>query len=171
MKRLNQSTFRVKRCPSFWNFRKSLMSANALSHRLEIESIGMDGVFGNDDKGSFYKEKKNLPTAKMNLFTAVNDSLSIALSTDPTAILFGQDVAFGGVFRCSSDLRSKFGSKRVFNTPLNENGIAGLAIGYASTGSTAIAEIQFADYVFPGKSFIVLFNTNFSMRTVALMSR
>ena len=167
----SQSTLRFKRIRPGWNVRRSPLSANALSHHLEIESIGMDGAFNYDDKESFRIEKRSTQTTKVNLFTAINDSLSIALSSDPTAILFGQDVAFGGVFRCSSDLRSKFGSKRVFNTPLNENGIAGLAIGYASTGSTAIAEIQFADYVFPGKSFIVLFNTNFSMRTVALMSR
>lgn len=134
-------------------FQRRHMSTDVISKHLEIETIGMDGAFATGEAVDFYNEKKHedLPSTKMNLFTAINDSLSIALSTDPTAILFGQDVAFGGVFRCSSNLRSKFGPNRVFNTPLNENGIAGLAIGYASTGSTAIAEIQFADYVFPGK--------------------
>jgi 2-oxoisovalerate dehydrogenase E1 component beta subunit len=58
-------------------------------------------------------------------------------------------VAFGGVFRCSVGLKEEFGSSRVFNTPLCEQGIAGFAIGYASMGKTAIAEIQFADYIFP----------------------
>jgi hypothetical protein len=86
-------------------------------------------------------------TTKMNLFTAVNDAMSIAMRTDPTAIVFGEDVAFGGVFRCSQNLREEFGADRVFNTPLSENGIAGFAIGYAATGGTAIGEIQFADYV------------------------
>ena len=85
----------------------------------------------------------------MNLFTAINSALSIAMSTDDSAIVFGEDVAFGGVFRCSSNLQEKFGPHRVFNTPLSENGIAGFAIGYAATGGTAIAEIQFADYIFP----------------------
>ncbi len=41
------------------------------------------------------------------------------------------------------------GSDRVFNTPLSEQGIVGFAIGVASAGATAIAEIQFADYIFP----------------------
>ena len=41
------------------------------------------------------------------------------------------------------------GAHRVFNTPLSEQGIAGFAIGLASNGSTAIAEIQFADYIYP----------------------
>lgn len=46
-------------------------------------------------------------------------------------------------------LKEKFGEHRVFNTPLTEQGIAGLAIGMASMGMPAIAEIQFADYIFP----------------------
>ena len=58
-------------------------------------------------------------------------------------------MAFGGVFRCSVDLKEQFGEDRVFNTPLCEQGIAGFAIGYAAMGRTAIAEIQFADYIFP----------------------
>jgi 2-oxoisovalerate dehydrogenase E1 component beta subunit len=53
-----------------------------------------------------------------------------------------QDVAFGGVFRCSVGLKEQFGPDRVFNTPLCEQGIAGFAIGYAAMGRTAIAEIQ-----------------------------
>jgi hypothetical protein len=75
----------------------------------------------------------------MNFFTAINSALSIAMSTDETAILFGEDVAFGGVFRCSSNLLQTFGPHRVFNTPLSETGIAGFAIGYAATGGTSIA--------------------------------
>jgi hypothetical protein len=64
-------------------------------------------------------------TKRMNLFTAVNDAMRIAMRTDPTAVLFGEDVGFGGVFRCSVDLREEFGKERVFNTPLCEQGIAG----------------------------------------------
>lgn len=86
---------------------------------------------------------------RMNLFTAVNDAMRIALKSDPSAIVFGEDVGFGGVFRCSVGLQEEFGQHRVFNTPLCEQGIAGFAIGYASMGKTAIAEIQFADYIFP----------------------
>jgi Transketolase, pyrimidine binding domain len=91
----------------------------------------------------------------MNLFTAINNAMSIAMKTDDSAILFGEDVAFGGVFRCSQNLRDEFGPDRVFNTPLSENGIAGFAIGYASMGGTAIGEIQFADYIFPAFDQIV----------------
>jgi hypothetical protein len=73
----------------------------------------------------------------------------------PLKIIFGEDVAFGGVFRCTVDLKEEFGNDRVFNTPLCEQGIAGFAIGYAAMGGTAIAEIQFADYIFPAFDQIV----------------
>ncbi|KAH0545260.1 hypothetical protein FGG08_000714 [Glutinoglossum americanum] len=88
-------------------------------------------------------------TRQMNLFQAVNDALSTALAADERVLLFGEDVAFGGVFRCSMNLAVQFGSERVFNTPLSEQGIVGFAIGAAAEGMRPIAEIQFADYVFP----------------------
>ena len=91
----------------------------------------------------------------MNLFSAVNDAMAVSLASDPTAIVFGEDVGFGGVFRCSSGLRERFGGARVFNTPLNEAAIVGFGIGYAAMGRTAIAEIQFADYIFPAFDQIV----------------
>ena len=64
------------------------------------------------------------PTTKLNLFTAINSAMQTAMKTDDTAIVFGEDVSFGGVFRCSQNLREEFGEERVFNTPLSENGIA-----------------------------------------------
>ena len=64
------------------------------------------------------------PTSRLNLFTAINSAMRSAMRTDRTAIVFGEDVGFGGVFRCSQDLLEEFGRDRVFNTPLSENGIA-----------------------------------------------
>lgn len=96
-----------------------------------------------------------VPMKRMNLFTAVNDAMRVALQTDPNAVICGEDVAFGGVFRCSVDLKEEFGADRVFNTPLCEQGIAGFAIGYAAMGRTVIAEMQFADYIFPAFDQIV----------------
>ena len=52
-------------------------------------------------------------------------------------------------FRCTVGLQDKYGKDRVFNTPLCEQGIAGFGIGLANAGATAIAEIQFGDYIFP----------------------
>jgi 2-oxoisovalerate dehydrogenase E1 component beta subunit len=71
------------------------------------------------------------------------------LTVDDSVIVFGEDIAFGGVFRCSAGLAADFGSARVFNTPLTEQGIVGFAIGAAAEGMKAVAEIQFADYVYP----------------------
>lgn len=88
-------------------------------------------------------------TAKLNLFQSINNAMDIALSTDKTAVVFGEDVAFGGVFRATINLQEKHGKDRVFNTPLCEQGIVGFGIGVAAAGATAIAEIQFADYIYP----------------------
>lgn len=75
--------------------------------------------------GASKREFSALETKKMNLFTALNDGMRVAMQTDPTAIVFGEDVGFGGVFRCSVGLQEEFGKDRVFNTPLCEQGIAG----------------------------------------------
>lgn len=90
-----------------------------------------------------------------NLNQAVCSAMHHAMKTDERVILFGEDVAFGGVFRCSKGLADEFGAARVFNTPLTEQGIAGFGIGCAAQGLKPIAEIQFADYVFPAFDQIV----------------
>ncbi|OCT44135.1 2-oxoisovalerate dehydrogenase subunit beta 2, mitochondrial [Cladophialophora carrionii] len=92
---------------------------------------------------------QDAPVDWVNLHGAINASLHHALKTDENVLLFGEDVAFGGVFRCSKGLSDEFGTSRVFNTPLSEQGIVGFAIGCAAEGMKPIAEIQFADYVFP----------------------
>ncbi|KAI4099102.1 MAG: hypothetical protein L6R37_006150 [Teloschistes peruensis] len=92
---------------------------------------------------------KDSSTSRLNLYQAINSALTHALRTDERVLLFGEDVAFGGVFRCSMNLATEFGPERVFNTPLSEQGIVGFAIGCAAQGMKPIAEIQFADYVYP----------------------
>lgn len=54
-------------------------------------------------------------------------------------------------------MQEKYGRDRVFNTPLCEQGIAGFGIGLATAGATAIAEIQFADYIFPAFDQVCLY--------------
>merc|ERR1712216_71872 len=95
------------------------------------------------------EELASMPSENLNLCNVVNQALRIALDTDPSAILYGEDVGFGGVFRCSDGLQEQFGADRVFSSPLTEQGIVGFGIGVAAVGCTAIAEIQFADYIFP----------------------
>lgn len=86
---------------------------------------------------------------RMNLCTAVNDALHIAMEENSKTLCFGEDVGFGGVFQCSRGLQERFGRHRVFNTPLSEQGIVGFAVGAAAEGYRPIAEVQFSDYIFP----------------------
>jgi len=118
------------------------------SNNLELDVIPDPGL-----KNITLTNPTNL--LKMNMFTAINNALDIAMEKDKNSYLFGEDVKFGGVFRCSMGLLDKYGSSRVFSTPLSEQGIIGFAIGVAANGGTAIAEIQFADYIFPGYDQIV----------------
>ena len=88
-------------------------------------------------------------TEHINMLSALNKSIDHAMQTDERVLIFGEDVKFGGVFRCSDTLLDKYGIERVFNTPLCEQGIVGCGIGLALQGKKPIAEIQFADYIFP----------------------
>lgn len=92
---------------------------------------------------------KDTSASRQNLFQSINAALRTALAASEKVVLFGEDVAFGGVFRCSMNLATEFGSERVFNTPLSEQGIVGFGIGCAAEGMKPVAEIQFADYVYP----------------------
>ncbi|PCH95423.1 MAG: alpha-ketoacid dehydrogenase subunit beta [Gammaproteobacteria bacterium] len=94
--------------------------------------------------------------AQMNMLHAINNALDIAMGEDESTLCFGEDVGhFGGVFRATSGLQEKHGKSRCFNTPLVEQGIIGFANGLAAQGSRPIAEIQFADYIFPAFDQIV----------------
>ncbi|MCL1095949.1 MULTISPECIES: alpha-ketoacid dehydrogenase subunit beta [Shewanella] len=104
--------------------------------------------------------------AEMNMLQAINEALSSEMEADKKMMVFGEDVGhFGGVFRATSGLQEKFGRDRCFNTPLTEQGIAGFANGLASNGMTAVAEIQFADYIFPAIDQIVNESAKFRYRS------
>lgn len=104
--------------------------------------------------------------AQMNLLQAINNALDTVMAENDRAVCFGEDVGhFGGVFRATSGLQEKFGKSRCFNTPLVEQGVIGFANGLAAQGSTAIAEIQFADYIFPAFDQIVNESAKFRYRS------
>ena len=90
-----------------------------------------------------------MPPMAMNV--AVRAALDEMLGRDGDVVVFGEDVGFfGGVFRCTDGLQAKFGVHRVFDTPIAEGGIIGVAIGMGAYGLRPVPEIQFADYVYPG---------------------
>jgi 2-oxoisovalerate dehydrogenase E1 component subunit beta len=87
----------------------------------------------------------------MAMNAAIRSAIDVMLERDDNVVVFGEDVGyFGGVFRCTDGLQAKYGSERVFDTPLAEGGIIGAAVGMGTYGLRPVAEIQFADYVYPG---------------------
>ena len=113
MWRVPRSSARALRLPALRGSRRGLSTAP-----------GMDGE-----------------TKQMNMFTAINDAMRIALQSNPHAVVFGEDVGFGGVFRCTQGLLEEFGPDRVLNMPINEQGLVGFGIGMSAVGGTAIAEV------------------------------
>ena len=92
----------------------------------------------------------------MNMIQALNKAYHQEFARDERLVTYGEDVgAFGGVFRVTQGLQKAFGEARCFDSPLSEQGIIGFAIGMALYGMKPIAEIQFADYIFPGYDQIV----------------
>lgn len=92
----------------------------------------------------------------MNIIQSLNQTLHSEFEKDERLVCFGEDSGyFGGVFRVTEGLQKKFGTERVFDTPLAEQGIVGFAIGMAQKGLKPICEIQFADYIFPAYDQIV----------------
>ena len=78
-------------------------------------------------------------------------TLDEEMARDERVVVMGEDVAKrGGVFRATEDLFDKYGPDRVIDSPLSEAAIIGAAVGMAVHGLRPVAEIQFADYVFPG---------------------
>ena len=94
--------------------------------------------------------------AQMNMIEAIRDAMDVVMDKDPNVVILGQDIGyFGGVFRCTDGLQRKFGEHRVIDAPIAEGGIIGAAIGMGVNGLRPIAEIQFADYIYPGFDQIV----------------
>ena len=93
---------------------------------------------------------------RLNMIEAINEALDIMLETDPSVIIMGEDVGyFGGVFRATAGLQEKHGRTRVFDTPISECGIIGVAVGMGAYGLRPVPEIQFADYIYPGLDQLV----------------
>lgn len=94
--------------------------------------------------------------AVMNMVQALNSAMDVMMERDRSVVLMGEDIGyFGGVFRTTEGLQRKYGEHRVLDTPIAEGGIIGAAIGMAVNGLRPVAEIQFADYIYPAYDQIV----------------
>jgi 2-oxoisovalerate dehydrogenase E1 component beta subunit len=103
----------------------------------------------------------------VTMVEAVRAALREEMQRDEAVVLLGEDVgAKGGVFRATEGLLEEFGARRVLDTPIAEEGIAGAAIGAATMGLRPVAEFQFADYIFPAFDQIVNHAATIRWRTV-----
>ena len=94
--------------------------------------------------------------AELNILEAIRRAMDEELAADERVMVLGEDVGRkGGVFGATEGLWAKYGDKRVLDTPLSEGLIAGAAMGAALYGLRPIAEMQFADFVYPGFNQIV----------------
>ena len=102
----------------------------------------------------------------LNLIEAINQALAYELTNDSSVVVFGEDVGInGGVFRATTGLQMQFGKERVFDTPLAENMIAGLAIGMATQGLKPVAEIQFMGFIYAAVDQIISHASRLRNRT------
>jgi len=126
-------------------------------NRLELDAGEQPTVF--PDADVWHVGEDTLPdgdTQQMSMADAINTALHQEMAADPTTVFLGEDVAqAGGVFRISKGLLDKFGQRRVIDTPINESGIVGTAIGMAIAGARPIAEIQFEGFSYPAFDQIV----------------
>jgi 2-oxoisovalerate dehydrogenase E1 component len=100
--------------------------------------------------------KEILPPGKYRIGDTVNMTLRVALEEDSRRIIFGEDIEDpkGGVFRLTQKLSTEF-PKQVFNSPLAESTILGVACGLAAYGKRPVFELQFIDFIYPGFNQLV----------------
>ncbi|MDF2959996.1 MAG: 2-oxoisovalerate dehydrogenase subunit beta, partial [Paenibacillus sp.] len=93
--------------------------------------------------------------AVITYLEAIRSAMYEEMERDEAVFVLGEDVGKGGVLNATKGLRDKFGEDRVMDTPLAESAIAGVAIGAAMYGMKPIAEMQFADFIFPATNQII----------------
>ncbi|MDF1646170.1 MAG: alpha-ketoacid dehydrogenase subunit beta [Legionellaceae bacterium] len=107
----------------------------------------------------------------ITLLEAVTQALAYELNIDKDIVIFGEDVGKnGGVFRATAGLQERFGEKRVFDSPLAESMIAGLAIGMSTQGLKPVAEFQFMGFIYPALNQIISHAARMRNRTRGRLS-
>ena len=109
-------------------------------------------VFDESNLKDGFEYENSKPSGKtVVMVDAINHALHEEMARNKKIYIFGEDVADkkGGVFTATKGLSTKFGKKRVFNSPLAEASIIGVATGMALAGLKPVVEIQFGDYIWP----------------------
>jgi 2-oxoisovalerate dehydrogenase E1 component len=111
-------------------------------------------------------DKEILPPGKYRIGDTVNKTLRAGLEEDPRRILFGEDIEDpkGGVFRLTQKLSTEF-PMQVFNSPLAESTILGVACGLAAYGKRPVFEVQFIDFIYPGFNQLITNISNLRWRS------
>jgi len=111
-------------------------------------------------------DEEILPPGKYRIGDTVNRTLHAGLKENPNRIIFGEDVEDpkGGVFRLTQRLSTEF-PKQVFNSPLAESTILGVACGLAAYGKRPVFELQFIDFIYPGFNQLVTNISNLRWRS------
>lgn len=93
---------------------------------------------------------------QLNIIGAINQALMNEMELDESVVVYGEDVGVeGGVFRATIDLQTRFGAKRVFDSPLAESAIVGTAVGMAINGLRPVVEMQFSGFSYPAVNQII----------------
>jgi 2-oxoisovalerate dehydrogenase E1 component len=128
--------------------RRYLFSEMAADGSIELQQQG--GIRCEGAAPSPGTLQANPQGPRINLVTAVRRTLEHELAVNPRLLVFGEDVGRkGGVHAATLGLQEKFGTERVFDTSLSEEGIIGRAVGMAAAGLMPVPEIQFRKYADP----------------------
>ena len=116
----------------------------------ELKQLLKD-VYSPDDeslyKGDYAGLNVNKELKEASVAQAINEAILEEMERDEKVFLWGEDVTLGGYFSVTEGLVDRFGSERIIDTPISENGIIGGAVGAAMTGMRPIAEILFSDFL------------------------
>ena len=129
--------------------------------RYAFSETGPDGQPDLQQQGGLWPMRHEFPSSstkaqleneRINMLTAIRRTLDVELGNNPKLVVFGEDVGpKGGVHAATLGLQDKYGSGRVFDTSLSEEGIIGRAVGMAAAGLMPVPEIQFRKYADPAE--------------------
>src|SRR3989440_3255642 len=132
----------------------------------KAENPSPNDLLGNLSESPPKLNKEILPPGKYRIGDTVNKTLRAGLEDDSRRIVFGEDIEDpkGGVFRLTQRLSTEF-PKQVFNSPLAESTILGVACGLAAYGKRPVFELQFIDFIYPGFNQLVTNISNLRWRS------